>query len=369
MCDLFFKHGKTGPIFAPQYRLSSRPTSAPFPAAVQDSLTSYLYFCGGNLVIALLRYIAEYGPELDIPPPKCAVIIAPWVAPVKNLWPEIVITSNPNYNSDFLGKELCRWGAKTYIGKSPPEHPYIVPLGQPFKTSVPMFVPFGGAEILAVDGLEWAREMSRVEGNELEIYIEPDAPHDTLLVGHIIGWEESSAKVAQKIEWCTGRWRRPRSGRANQQAARAAIRAQSRHQGLHPRDHVSFAANHAGKQPYVDFATIVNPDNATETYSSRLWAGSARALRRYLRAGLRLSKEVRKEVLRRTVPLALHRSRRVGTSLGNQTPAHRHCIGHCTGHSTSYCTGTTHYAYAGRRGLAEPDEAAQGLTCGELGVA
>ncbi|KAI0466607.1 isochorismatase [Xylaria cf. heliscus] len=39
----------------------------------------------------------------------------------------------------------------------------------------------------------------------------------------------------------------------------------------HPRDHVSFAANHAGKQPYADFVTIVNPDNATESYSSRLW--------------------------------------------------------------------------------------------------
>ncbi|KAI0431558.1 isochorismatase [Xylaria sp. FL1042] len=39
----------------------------------------------------------------------------------------------------------------------------------------------------------------------------------------------------------------------------------------HPRDHISFAANHAGKQPYVDFVTIVNPDNASESYSSRLW--------------------------------------------------------------------------------------------------
>ncbi|KAI1425782.1 isochorismatase [Xylaria sp. FL1777] len=39
----------------------------------------------------------------------------------------------------------------------------------------------------------------------------------------------------------------------------------------HPRDHISFAANHAGKQPFVDFVTIVNPDNPSESYSSRLW--------------------------------------------------------------------------------------------------
>ncbi|KAI0517158.1 isochorismatase [Xylaria bambusicola] len=39
----------------------------------------------------------------------------------------------------------------------------------------------------------------------------------------------------------------------------------------HPQDHISFAANHAGKQPFVDFATVVNPDNAAESYSTRLW--------------------------------------------------------------------------------------------------
>ncbi|KAI8955512.1 isochorismatase [Xylaria longipes] len=39
----------------------------------------------------------------------------------------------------------------------------------------------------------------------------------------------------------------------------------------HPRDHVSFAANHPGKEPFVDSVTIVNPDNVTESYSSRLW--------------------------------------------------------------------------------------------------
>ncbi|KAI0452373.1 alpha/beta hydrolase fold-3 domain-containing protein [Xylaria acuta] len=215
MFDLFSKHGKIGPLFAPQYRLSSRPTSSPFPAALQDSLTAYLYLvrtlgipaanitisgdsAGGNLVIALLRYLVEH-PELDIPQPKCAAILTPWVAPVKCLWPEIVVTSNPNYNSDYLGTALCQWGAKTYIGDAPPEHPYIVPLGHPFKTPVPMLVTFGGAEILAIDGVEWVQEMSRVEGNELETYIEPDAPHDTVLVGHILGFQESSAKVAQKM--------------------------------------------------------------------------------------------------------------------------------------------------------------------------
>ena len=44
-------------------------------------------------------------------------------------------------------------------------------------------------------------------------------------------------------------------------------------QDWHPADHISFASNHPGgnKQPFVDFATVVNPSNRSETYSTRLW--------------------------------------------------------------------------------------------------
>lgn len=39
----------------------------------------------------------------------------------------------------------------------------------------------------------------------------------------------------------------------------------------HPADHISFASNHEGKQPFVDFCTVLNPYNEAETYSTRLW--------------------------------------------------------------------------------------------------
>ncbi|KAI1827466.1 isochorismatase [Xylaria intraflava] len=39
----------------------------------------------------------------------------------------------------------------------------------------------------------------------------------------------------------------------------------------HPPNHISFAANHPGKKPFADSVTIVNPYNAVESYSSRLW--------------------------------------------------------------------------------------------------
>lgn len=45
-------------------------------------------------------------------------------------------------------------------------------------------------------------------------------------------------------------------------------------QDWHPRDHISFAANHPeipDAQPFVSHATVVNPHNAGESYETRLW--------------------------------------------------------------------------------------------------
>ncbi|RYP67754.1 hypothetical protein DL771_007087 [Monosporascus sp. 5C6A] len=39
----------------------------------------------------------------------------------------------------------------------------------------------------------------------------------------------------------------------------------------HPADHISFAPNHEGKQPYTDYVKVVNPHNAAETEETRLW--------------------------------------------------------------------------------------------------
>lgn len=39
----------------------------------------------------------------------------------------------------------------------------------------------------------------------------------------------------------------------------------------HPASHISFSANHEGKQPFADYATVVNPANPDERYETRLW--------------------------------------------------------------------------------------------------
>ncbi|KAI1841491.1 hypothetical protein JX265_009942 [Neoarthrinium moseri] len=216
LANTLVQQGGVDAVFAPQYRLSGYGRSNPFPAALQDALTSYLYLvrtldiparnitisgdsAGGNLAIALLRYLADFGDELDIPNPQSSVLLSPWVSPLNSLKPDITILSNPNYSTDLLPPSFTRWGAATYAAIVPPSDPYITPLGNPFATSIPIFVNQGAVEILEIDGTQWVKEMSRVEGNRIQSEYEAAALHDTLLVGERSGWEASAQQVASKV--------------------------------------------------------------------------------------------------------------------------------------------------------------------------
>lgn len=208
-------------VFAPQYRLSgyggATTTAAnPFPAALQDTVTSYLYLtqtlgippgrlvlcgdsAGGNLVIALLRYIDTFGGDLRVAAPGCAVLIAPWVNPLASLGPDSVYKQHKHWATDYLPVWFLRWGAKVYSSGVADENlPYVTPLGNQWKTKVPMFVSMGEAEILETDGIAWCRQMQEA-GSDVEVYYEENAVHDTLLMGAIIGWEGSAQVVATRI--------------------------------------------------------------------------------------------------------------------------------------------------------------------------
>lgn len=84
-------------VLCPQYRLASN-LGGRFPAQLQDAITSLLYLieevnvpaskitisgdsAGGNLCLALLRYIAD-NPKAAMPSPGCAFLWSPWVDPV-----------------------------------------------------------------------------------------------------------------------------------------------------------------------------------------------------------------------------------------------------------------------------------------------
>ncbi|KAK8070427.1 hypothetical protein PG997_010630 [Apiospora hydei] len=197
--SMLLRHAGVRRVYSVQYRLACRPDSVPFPGALQDVLTSYLYLvrelgipaenvvvsgdsAGGNLVIGLLRYLAD------------AVLFSPWVAPAQCLGPDdLVVTSNPHYGTDILAPAFLRWGAAAYSRLVPASDSYISPLGHPFVTAV-----------LEVEGMRWVREMREVTAaggkrNDVELNYEEGAPHDTLLVGNNLGWDESVREVTGKV--------------------------------------------------------------------------------------------------------------------------------------------------------------------------
>ncbi|KAI0157248.1 alpha/beta hydrolase fold-3 domain-containing protein [Xylariaceae sp. FL1272] len=207
------KKGGADAVFSVQYRLSGHAGLNPFPAALQDAVSSYLYLlndlkispdqtvmigdsAGGNLILALLRYIHHFGTETGIPNPKGAVLLSPWVAPFL-----YEMENSPHRGTDFIPATYPHWGANTYAGDWPNarSEPYITHLGNPFACPVPMFVNVGTAELISEHILEWAEEMQDVEGNELELYYEEGAVHDTLFIAEMIGFEKTAWEVAAKF--------------------------------------------------------------------------------------------------------------------------------------------------------------------------
>ncbi|KAH7308949.1 alpha/beta hydrolase fold-3 domain-containing protein [Stachybotrys elegans] len=201
-------------VMSVQYRLSGWSGLCPFPAAMQDALTAYLFLvreagvapsnivlcgdsAGGNLAIAVLRYIHDFGTELGIPAPRCATLFSPWIAPLDFG----TIDASPRRSTDFLPTSFLRWGALAYSAghQDAARNAYITPAGSPFATPVPMFVSVGAEEILRDSIILWAEQMKSVHGNAVDVYLEEAALHDTFLLGALLGFEESADKVAEQV--------------------------------------------------------------------------------------------------------------------------------------------------------------------------
>lgn len=223
LAKVILENARVDAVFAVRYRLSGYGGQNPFPAALQDVLTSYLYLvrtlrldpagvtvsgdsAGGNLVIGLLRYIEEHGAALGIPRPGRAFLVAPWVAPAHSFAAEGSLDSHPRAQTDFLPASFLQFGARAYSGDLGVEggrrHPYVTPLGHPFRTPVPILVSVGSVEILEADVTAWVEEMRGAAGagqDAVQLYYEEGAPHDTLLCGGSIGFDASAVKVAARL--------------------------------------------------------------------------------------------------------------------------------------------------------------------------
>ena len=199
-------------IFMVQYRLSSNP-GGQFPAALQDAVTAYRYLldqgiatsriavsgdsAGGNLTIALLRYISEAGDEKNLPAPTAALLWSPWLDLHAAQDPAYLATNKRNH-TDYLVGNFVSWGVNAY---TPPtmkaNNPYISPLRHPFSCETKVWIQTGGAEVLMDEDVTFAEQMKGVEGNVVELHVEPYANHDLFLTGNLTGFEGEMKKCAK----------------------------------------------------------------------------------------------------------------------------------------------------------------------------
>lgn len=214
------RHTPATRVYAPQYRLVSAPTSAAFPAQLQDAVTALTYLvrtcelppsrivlsgdsAGGNLALALLRYLAEYGDAVGLPGDlKAALLWSPWVDPVSTFRPGGALRDNPHYKTDYLTDGFGRWGA---LGLGSLESEYVSFFGRAFAVRAPVYVSVGECETLFDQAVRFVGEMRAVKGNRVEFSVEENAVHDIILTGDKVGFEKEAERAAKRAgEWLDG---------------------------------------------------------------------------------------------------------------------------------------------------------------------
>ncbi|KAB8297784.1 hypothetical protein EYC80_001583 [Monilinia laxa] len=229
--------------FFPQYRLAGGNGKGGrrkgyFPAALQDAVTVYVWLIdavgfqasnimisgdgtGGNIAIGLVRWIGEAGlasvEARELGMPMGCTLWSPCVDLTGLTKGEI--HGHRNFETDYLDGEFVEWMVAEYLGPYPAEDgvgsegnsasfyreresliksPYISPLRHPFSTNVAIWMMVGKGEILNDTIVGFAGKMGGVEGNKVGLYEVDDAPHDILLMGGWLGWEEQLNEAAKE---------------------------------------------------------------------------------------------------------------------------------------------------------------------------
>ncbi|KAM3532923.1 hypothetical protein MY4038_003836 [Beauveria bassiana] len=227
--DVMLHGGQAARFVWAQYRLASTRNQG-FPAAVQDAVTFYAHLlslgydaknivlsgdsAGGNVALALLRYLEATRGALPLPLPRGVMAWSPWVEVTPRAARDFAETNAAA--TDILTPEFLQWGADAYL---PPQGPsgggrggralspdevagYVSPLHRAFATSVPVFLHAGEAEGFCSSVRRFADEMEEVNGNKrVRFHGTPHAVHDLLLVWEGQGMrKEAEAAVSDAWE-------------------------------------------------------------------------------------------------------------------------------------------------------------------------
>ncbi len=213
-------------VFSVEYRLSEIDTN-PFPAALLDGIAAYDYLvnvvgydpsdiivegdsAGGNLALALIRYLVEYKGHDGIPPPPSAVImLSPWAdVDLSALTSGTGIT---NQKSDYVSDgPTFLFARKVFCGSMGVEaaqtNRYISPasldprMKVDFKDFPRTFIVCGGAEVLADVIRTLRNKMVEDIGEKVTYFEAPDAIHDYLAFPAMPERRETYKAIATWIE-------------------------------------------------------------------------------------------------------------------------------------------------------------------------
>jgi acetyl esterase/lipase len=204
-------------VFAPEYRLSKHAPDEPahpFPAALLDALAGYVYLtntvgfapenivivgdsAGGNLALALVRYIVENARIVEgLPaPPNALLLLSPWVDPSDTAVPP-GSRANANMTSDYIGPPegpVALYARRAFFG--PLAHVpngrfnrYVAPGCADSRMPCVSFEGFprtmivaGEAEMLVDQINTLVQRMKRDLGEKVRYYEAQDAVHDFVL--------------------------------------------------------------------------------------------------------------------------------------------------------------------------------------------
>lgn len=203
-------------VFCPQYRLVTFQKSR-FPAQLQDAISAYTYLifacgvdpskiivsgdsAGGHLALGLLKYIADNGAETGLRTPSIAWLWSPWSSPKIAYDDDGTFEKSPFADDDYVGVSFGKWGAS---GFRPSEatgltlnSPYLNFNGNPFQTDTPLWIQYGGHEVLLHDGVKMSEDLRLTEGNTVDVEITKDAVHDILLTGRMVGFVKEAEDAA-----------------------------------------------------------------------------------------------------------------------------------------------------------------------------
>lgn len=195
-------------VLAPEYRKAS-PGAHAFPTQLIDALAPYAYLvntvgfspsqiiisgdsAGGNLALALTRYLQAYKDLLLLGVPRALVLHSPW-GDLTASHAESGSSYERNADSDFLplpkkgegeGAPALYAGVYTAHGQEFLSNKYVSPAATTcedwdFKGFPKTYISVGGAEMFYDMNLELAKRMRRDVGEEnVVVGVTPDALHD-----------------------------------------------------------------------------------------------------------------------------------------------------------------------------------------------